>query len=55
MLRIISSALIQARSSDTIKWHHPLDSLEALADAIPITDSMIRRWSPYLRLCEYRD
>ena len=49
---------IDAKAASAIeryRRHHPLDSLEALADAIPITDSMIRRWSPYLRLCEHRD
>ena len=53
-----SHPYIDAKAASAIeryRRHHPLDSLEALADAIPITDSMIRRWSPYLRLCEYRD
>ena len=49
---------IDAKAASAIeryRRHHPLDSLEVLADVIPITDSMIRRWSPYLRLCEHRD
>ncbi|MGB2190780.1 MAG: helix-hairpin-helix domain-containing protein, partial [Flavobacteriales bacterium] len=53
-----SHPYIDAKAASAIeryRRHHPLDSLEALADAIPITDSMIRRWSPYLRLCEHRD
>ena len=53
-----SHPYIDAKAASAIeryRRHHPLDSLEALADAIPITDSMIRRWSPYLRLCEYHD
>ena len=44
-----------ARAIERYRRHHTLDSLEDLAAAIPITDSMIRRWSPYLRLCESRD
>lgn len=44
-----------ARAIERYRRHHTLDSLEDLATAIPITDSMIRRWSPYLRLCESRD
>jgi DNA uptake protein ComE-like DNA-binding protein len=44
-----------ARAIERYRRHHTLDSLEDLAAAIPITDSMFRRWSPYLRLCESRD
>jgi DNA uptake protein ComE-like DNA-binding protein len=44
-----------ARAIERYRRHHALDSLEDLAVAIPITDSLIRRWSPYLRLCESRD
>lgn len=44
-----------ARAIERYRRHHTLDSIEDLATAIPITDSMIRRWSPYLRLCESRD
>jgi len=44
-----------ARAIERYRRHHTLDSIEALATAIPITDSMIRWWSPYLRLCESRD
>ena len=42
----------QASAIERYRRHHVLDSLEDLVAAIPITDSMIRRWSPYLRLCE---
>lgn len=44
-----------ARAIERYRRHHTLYSFEDLAAAIPITDSMIRRWSPYLRLCESRD
>ena len=45
----------EARAIERYRRHHTLDSLEDLAAAISITDSMIRKWSPYLRLCELRD
>lgn len=44
----------EASAIERYRDHHALDSIEDLAHAVPITDSMIRRWSPYLRLCEIR-
>ncbi len=41
-----------ARAIERYRRYHPLDSINALRNAIPITDSLIRRWSPYLRICE---
>ncbi|GEM_PF-742700 len=41
-----------ARAIERFRRYHVLDSVNALLDAIPITDSLIRRWSPYLRVCE---
>ena len=52
-----SHPYIESKAASAIeryRRHHPLDSIGDLAGAIPITDSMIRRWSPYLRLCESR-
>ena len=44
----------EASAIERYRRHHSLDRIDDLARAIPITDSMIRRWSPYLRLCEFR-
>lgn len=45
----------QASAIERYRKHHPLDSIGELAQSVLLTDSMIRRWSPYLRLCESRD
>lgn len=45
----------QASAIERYRRYHSLDSIEDLARAVLITDSMIRRWSPYLRLCEISD
>jgi DNA uptake protein ComE-like DNA-binding protein len=44
----------EASAIERYRRHHPLESIGDLTRAIPITDSMIRRWSPYLRICENR-
>ena len=45
----------EASAIERYRRYHSLDSIEDLARAVLITDSMIRRWSPYLRLCEQSD
>lgn len=44
----------EASAIERYRRHHPLENIGDLTHAIPITDSMIRRWSPYLRVCESR-
>jgi len=40
-----------ARAIERYRKHHPLASLEALAAAPNIGDSLLQRWRPYLKLC----
>ena len=41
-----------ARAIERFRHHHPLESVEALSNLVSVPDSVIRRWRPYLRICE---
>lgn len=41
-----------ARAIERFRRHHVLDSVDALFGLVSMNDSVIRRWSPYLRVCE---
>ena len=41
-----------ARLIDSYRLAHELDEVEDLRHAIAVSDSLFRRWSPYLRLCK---
>lgn len=41
-----------ARAIERFRHHHPLKSVEALSNLVSVPDSAIRRWRPYLRICE---
>lgn len=41
-----------ARAIERYRKHHPLSSVEDLANSPAIGDSLLRRWRPYLVLCE---
>ena len=41
-----------ARMIDAYRKAHDLDQVEDLKNAIAVSDSLFRKWSPYLRLCK---
>ena len=41
-----------ARMIERFRLHHALDSVGILYGSVSLSDSVIRRWSPYLRVCE---
>jgi len=41
-----------ARAIERFRRHHVLESVSTLYGAVSLGDSTIRRWSPYLRICE---
>ena len=41
-----------ARMVDAYRKAHDLDRVEDLKNAIAVSDSLFRKWSPYLRLCK---
>lgn len=41
-----------ARAIERFRRHHALDSIGVLYGSVSLNDSIIRRWSPYLRVCE---
>jgi len=41
-----------ARIIERFRLHHALDSVGVLYGSVLLNDSVIRRWSPYLRVCE---
>ena len=44
-----------ARMVDAYRKAHDLDQVEDLKNAIAVSDSLFRKWSPYLRLCKSSD
>ena len=44
-----------ANSISAFRKEHAFDRVEDLRGAIPVTDSLFRRWSPYLRVCKFNE